>query len=386
VVQSRSVRQSLSELNQRCGQSDVRRTRSTIKRLAMLLLEFKAAGTRQGELAFLKRFGCIPPRVPASPSMQPCRHAAVNIDERDVSKIRKQSQEGKVMAWVEGRIAKHDLCPWARFAAENNDIKVVVSDATDEEALLKILREEAAELNEPTDPSLATTLVACTGAWALDFARFDEFVETTDVSPTVKLVCFHPSFSRWPDWDLKVGDAVLSHHWQNYAGVDELLAQQADDGEKTDDEHLAEQADDEEEIVDEEVQDEDMDKEHLLQASKEINNDLLQRTEIPARGVVLRTEDDVGVREVEVRFEHGDEVVSVDWIVSKEGDDTGHAGGCPFLADNFIHRSPLPVVHLLRDDSLVEVLNDVGEEELIDLQWRNADLMRRAARILHRVP
>lgn len=330
--------------------------------------------------------GCTPKRVPTSQYMQSCRHAAVNIDERDVSKIRKQSNECKINTWVDGFVARHYLCPWAAQAAKSNDIKVVVSDACHEEALLKTLQNEAAALMELKYPRLATTLVACTGAWALDFARFDEFVETTDVSPTVNLVCFHPSFSRWPDWDVKVGDAVLSYHWQNYGGVDELFLQQAEDGENvvdTDQRIPAVQAEDEEEIDEEEIQDENMDKDRLLQACKEIDNTLLKRTEAPSHGVVLKTEDDIGVREVQVRFEHGDEVIPVDWIVSKECDKTGQGG---LLADNFIHRSPLPIVHLLRDDSLAEVLDDVGEEGLADLQWRNADLMRRAARILRRVP
>lgn len=358
----------------------------------------------------LTRSGYKSLRGPAELGMkqkQKCPHAvALDIDDDLARKISDVGNEGRVKDWVEGFIARHDLCPWAAAAARKDDIKVVVSDASDEASFLATLREEASALTGLTEPGLATTLVACTGTWAQDFNQFDDFVQNADVSPLVKLVSFHPDFSRWRDVDVKVGDAVLSYHWQNYAGMADTLAlleEDSEEDEDRDDAYLAqlveesfgkirdpqmlaqlkaEVAKELDKMDGEDIED---DEEILRNAENDMREmGLMNRTETTARGIILDMEEEnVGVRSVLVRFEHGEEVIPREWIVGRDNEEPCHG---PPLADNFLHRCPLPVAHLLRNDVLGDVSDDVGDDNIFELQFRNAQLMRRAAGILGRRP
>mmetsp|Transcript_76709 Transcript_76709/g.153936 ORF Transcript_76709/g.153936 Transcript_76709/m.153936 type:complete len:439 (+) Transcript_76709:137-1453(+) len=84
--------------------------------------------------------------------------------------------------------------------------------------------------------------------------------------------------------------------------------------------------------------------------------------------------------------EDEEESVHVDWVVSvlakSPGDSISTSGfdrNSPFssfLADNRLHRCPVPVVHILRSDVLSEESERVGDQVISDLQMRNALLMR----------
>mmetsp|Transcript_80833 Transcript_80833/g.152776 ORF Transcript_80833/g.152776 Transcript_80833/m.152776 type:complete len:446 (+) Transcript_80833:74-1411(+) len=416
--ESKSPLAQRQELNEHVKQLDVQSSDPRSRQLARLLLTFKPAAAFRCNLQHgrVARKACKSLRAPAEPCMSKCPHAAaLTLDDALVSKISKLSNEGKVMAWVEGFIARHDLCPWAAGAAREDKIKVVMSDAKDEAAFLTTLKEEASALTDIADPGLATTLVACTGKWAQDFTQFDAFLQNADVSPLVKLVSFHPDFSRWRAADVKVGDAVMSYHWKNYGRMEETLAQleaeDEDEGEVYDEEYLeqlvqdnfgeindpklmeqlkaglAKDLDEEQFLEDvrgdgEAIDDED---EFLMRAEREMREQgLLDHSDEPARGVIVDMEEErVGPREVLVRFEHGEEYIPTEWIVSRDNQEPCQG---PPLADNFLHRCPLPVAHLLRNDILGDVTDDVGDDTIADLQLQNAKLMRRAARMLRRKP
>jgi hypothetical protein len=54
------------------------------------------------------------------------------------------------------------------------------------------------------------------------------------------------------------------------------------------------------------------------------------------------------------------------------------AGTAPDAVENYTNRSPYPMLHLLREDSLTEVASD--PERLLDIPRRNIELLRRLGR------
>mmetsp|Transcript_13590 Transcript_13590/g.25476 ORF Transcript_13590/g.25476 Transcript_13590/m.25476 type:complete len:355 (+) Transcript_13590:3-1067(+) len=286
-----------------------------------------------------------PHREFLAPRRGPCYLAAVDESIYHVNEEQKKAEE--VKAWVEKVVVQRGLCPWAARAALKNDIKIVIAESDDEDELFEIVEREVAALLEVTPPGLSTTLVGCTGAWVQDFQRFDSFVETAagfESLDDVALVAFHPSFSRWHELDVKAGDIVSSFYTRREYSPEMLAAI-----------------------------------EKAEETGENIELEYVEcRSEERAHGHVLETsEESVPVRSVRVQFkDEGDEWVEdvpLSWIE--------RSGGAP-LADNLLHRSPLPVVHILNSDVLSEESNKAGDAEISRLQKRNARFVRRAARIL----
>lgn len=280
-----------------------------------------------------------------------------------------------VRRWLDEYIIRHHLCPWASRADEGGGLRIIVSRADTEAGVLVDLKREAKRLVKPPPPpaapppALATTLLVCPGVreWAEDFAQFDTFVRGA-TQDGVSLVAFHPNFARWraappgTHGALAVGESVLTYYWEAFADPKDLAAAQA--------------------YADSDGGDIDVPCHYL-------------KSEKCERAVVeCIDEDEVGVRNVRVRFEDpvdGDsdddqeedafDDVPIEWLTR----DTDAAGvsldSLPLLADNLIHTSPVPIIHLLQGDELAEEAQRVGGEYIARLQARNARLARRTQRL-----
>ena len=271
-----------------------------------------------------------------------------------------------VRQWLDNYVVRHRLCPWAGRADANGGLRVVESRAKSEARALADLEREAARLLRPRAPPLATTLLVCARvrAWAEDFERFDAFVlDAQAAMDDVSLVAFHPKFARWRATPLAPGDAVSAHFWEAHVDADALAAAQraADAGGDAFDVPCS-----------------------------------YRRSARPARAVVESVDpQELGVRTVRVRFverqwvmkfdddddddDEDDDLADVplDWVAREDA----RGGTAPLLADNFIHTSPAPVIHVLRGDELAHETERAGEEFIARLQARNARLAQRAKRI-----
>ena len=299
---------------------------------------------------------------------------------------------GAVDDWLNERVIRHGLCPWASRSLAGGDLRIVVSDATDEAGVLRDLHREAEALLDPGTPlaPLATTLLVCClvpsfavrtaiqfstfaclrrafssrqachlliSSWRSSsqeqFELFDEFVlsaQATQQAAGVSLVAFHPLFERWrePPRPLKRGSSVRAYFWEAWADEDAVS----------------------EAIASAEASGEDVDVKCVFRKSA-----------APVRAIVITAdEDEVGVRNVCVRYadpdvnDGGDSDVPIDWVLQN-----GRHG--PPMADNWIHRAPVPVIHLLRGDELERESLRAGDNAIMRLQSRNARLMRLASRL-----
>ena len=103
-------------------------------------------------------------------------------------------------AWVDQAVIGLNLCPFAKAVQVKNQIRYVVSEVTDEEALLDQLREEMDRL-VATDPSdVDTTLLI--HPWVLnDFIDFNDFLglaeealEDLGHEGVLQVASFHPQY------------------------------------------------------------------------------------------------------------------------------------------------------------------------------------------------
>ena len=103
-------------------------------------------------------------------------------------------------AWVRRAVIGLNLCPFARAVDVKDQIRYVVSEATDAETLLATLVVELQRLAD-TDPELVdTTMVIHPRAFA-DFEDFNDFLELADAAledleldGVLQVASFHPRF------------------------------------------------------------------------------------------------------------------------------------------------------------------------------------------------
>jgi hypothetical protein len=261
---------------------------------------------------------------------------------------------------------------------------------------------------------LTTTLVAfdpaTCGAWASDFKAFDSFVQRagSDVTLDVSLVAFHPHFDRWRDRTApSAGSGRLTPgcHIGAYrleALVDpaamaaaEEAAAAASGGRG----HGGGGGGSEGE------------------GGVEVECSFRRGDEVHPAVVLDCDETALGVRTVRLRFLDGEEGGEEGREGGAEGRGAGRGQGgggdngdyglgngrgrdeddgeddvedvpadwiclpgpadAPLLADNRLHRSPVPLIHILRSDVLAAESERAGDQALFELQWRNARAMRR---------
>jgi hypothetical protein len=106
----------------------------------------------------------------------------------------------ETIAWVDEAVIGLNLCPFAKAVQVKNQVRYVVSETTDEEALLGQLREEMERL-VATDPSeVDTTLLI--HPWVLtDFTDFNDFLglaeevlEDLGHEGVLQVASFHPQY------------------------------------------------------------------------------------------------------------------------------------------------------------------------------------------------
>jgi len=103
-------------------------------------------------------------------------------------------------AWVDRAVIGLNLCPFAKAVQVKNQIRYVVSGATDEEALLDELRTEMERLVAADPAAVDTTLLIHPGVLEdfLDFNDFlglaDEALEDLGYEGVLQVASFHPRF------------------------------------------------------------------------------------------------------------------------------------------------------------------------------------------------
>jgi hypothetical protein len=103
-------------------------------------------------------------------------------------------------AWVRRAVIGLNLCPFARGVEAKNQIRYVVSDAADPEALLAALVEELQRLAD-TDPEVVDTTLLIHPHVLQDFRDFNDFLELADAAVeelgldgVLQVASFHPQY------------------------------------------------------------------------------------------------------------------------------------------------------------------------------------------------
>ncbi|MFT7624060.1 MAG: hypothetical protein ACI9WU_003246 [Myxococcota bacterium] len=116
--------------------------------------------------------------------------------------------ESALRAWVDEWVVGLNLCPFARPVVEAHTLRYVVSEATDQDALVAQLEQELKRLTSD-DPAVATTLVITPRLWGgkpgrsreegfLDMNDFmaiiDALLVSMDLDGVIQVPFFHPQF------------------------------------------------------------------------------------------------------------------------------------------------------------------------------------------------
>jgi hypothetical protein len=103
-------------------------------------------------------------------------------------------------AWVDRAVIGLNLCPFARAVQAKNQIRYVVTDAADTDALLEALREELRRLADADPAQVETTLLIHPGVLA-DFLDFNDFLDVADAAlealgyaGVLQVASFHPQY------------------------------------------------------------------------------------------------------------------------------------------------------------------------------------------------
>lgn len=106
----------------------------------------------------------------------------------------------ETIAWVDQVVIGLNLCPFAKAVQVKNQIRYVVSEATDEETLLDQLREEMNRLAATEPSEVDTTLLI--HPWVLnDFTDYNDFLglaedalEDLGHEGVLQVASFHPQY------------------------------------------------------------------------------------------------------------------------------------------------------------------------------------------------
>jgi hypothetical protein len=103
-------------------------------------------------------------------------------------------------AWVERAVIGLNLCPFAKAVQLKNQIRYVVTDATDTDALLEALCKELRLLADADPAQVETTLLIHPGVLA-DFLDFNDFLDVADAAlealryaGVLQVASFHPQY------------------------------------------------------------------------------------------------------------------------------------------------------------------------------------------------
>lgn len=111
-----------------------------------------------------------------------------------------QQAINETRAWIDRAVVGLNLCPFARAVQVKQQIRCVLSDATDAHALLARLCDEMHLLAE-ADPARVQTTLLVHPAVLTDFLDFNDFLEIADAAledlgyeGVLQVAPFHPQF------------------------------------------------------------------------------------------------------------------------------------------------------------------------------------------------
>ncbi len=108
--------------------------------------------------------------------------------------------EADVRRWLERAVIGLNLCPFAKAVVAKGQVRIVVSDASTERALLQQLGEEMALLRDTPAETIDTTLLMHPQVLGdfLDYNDFlddaDALVEAMDLDGVLQVASFHPHY------------------------------------------------------------------------------------------------------------------------------------------------------------------------------------------------
>lgn len=111
-----------------------------------------------------------------------------------------QQALAETRAWVDRVVVGLNLCPFAKAVQARNQVRYVVSDATEVDALLSELIDEMGRL-VATDPEVLDTTLLIHPRVLNDFLDFNEFLGAADealaqlgLEGVLQVASFHPQF------------------------------------------------------------------------------------------------------------------------------------------------------------------------------------------------
>ena len=111
-----------------------------------------------------------------------------------------QEIEADIRRWLERAVIGLNLCPFAKAVYVRDQVRIVVSDATTERALLEQLGEELVLLRDTPADAIDTTLLVHPQVLGdfLDYNDFlddaDALVEALDLEGELQVASFHPDY------------------------------------------------------------------------------------------------------------------------------------------------------------------------------------------------
>jgi hypothetical protein len=106
----------------------------------------------------------------------------------------------RTRAWLRRAVVGLNLCPFARAVDAKDQVRYVVSRATDPETLLATLCDELQRLAD-TDPAVVDTTLLIHPGVLTDFADFNDFLDVADAAVedlglegVLQVASFHPGF------------------------------------------------------------------------------------------------------------------------------------------------------------------------------------------------
>ncbi len=118
----------------------------------------------------------------------------------DAAQVEAVAIERHVRTWLERAVIGLNLCPFAKAVYGKNQVRIVVSDASTERALLEQLGEEMALLRDTPAEAIDTTLLVHPQVLG-DFLDYNDFlddadglVEAMDLDGVLQVASFHPDY------------------------------------------------------------------------------------------------------------------------------------------------------------------------------------------------
>ncbi len=108
--------------------------------------------------------------------------------------------EADTRRWLERAVIGLNLCPFAKAVYAKNQVRIAISDASTERALLEELGEELALLRDTPSDQVDTTLLVHPQVLQdfLDYNDFlekaDSMVEVLDLEGELQVASFHPDY------------------------------------------------------------------------------------------------------------------------------------------------------------------------------------------------